>query len=323
MTYRMKRLLEILVVLLLVFAVVYFAIRSWNSAQAKKAAEAAQSGEGSATAAGISAITYNNGSATLSFKKNDAGEWIWSEHEDYPLDTGYIEELASAISGISPTTTIESGEGEALDAYGLDSPAATVDATRSDGSVLSLQLGNATDQGTYYMKYADSDTVYVIAATIWNDISRSIYDMYSLESFPALSASNISTVTIEGETTSIYTVRKEGEGDQAKYLWYNGAANVNDDETVQSMAEELSSLAFSSCVLWDPLKDSTELCGLAEPAVTLRVAYTDENARESTLTLYFGGAADENAWYVRWDDSTTIYSISKDSVAAIMTLAAK
>ena len=75
------------------------------------------------TEAAYSSLTYDNGSATLSFHLDEAGKWVWSDDPEFPLDDSTIQSILTLLTNLKPQQTIT--EGDTLEAYGLDQPFAT------------------------------------------------------------------------------------------------------------------------------------------------------------------------------------------------------
>ncbi len=66
-------------------------------------------------------------------------------------------------------------DGDTAEAYGFHQPTATLNATRGDGTELSLVLGKPTmDKKSYYlMMDNDESTTYIIADTLDHDLRQS------------------------------------------------------------------------------------------------------------------------------------------------------
>ncbi|MGM9662591.1 MAG: DUF4340 domain-containing protein [Oscillospiraceae bacterium] len=312
-----KRVLEVLVPVLLAGVVLFFIVRSWKTSRASAGAEGADGSAGEDLSA-VTSITCNNGQETLEFHRDESGQWRWID-EDYPLDSSQVEELASLLSRFSPTVTVDSGESVDLEAYGLDFPSYTAAFTTAAGETTSLCFGSARDDGDYYMKYEDDDTaVYVAGSYLVDKVRRGLYDLCLPEEFPALTAENVTALTIEGSGGSaVYQTRKQG----ASLRWYHDGADVTGDAQFQAVLEALSSMTFTSCVVWDPAPESLKICGLKAPAVTLSVEYNDANDRACSLTLSVGNRRDEESYFASWSVSAAVYAIPQEAAAPLLAAA--
>ena len=79
-------LLGILVGLGILLAVVSAVKRSSAQREAEEAAAQDAASVITETEAAYSSLTYDNGSATLSFHLDEAGKWVWSDDPEFPLD---------------------------------------------------------------------------------------------------------------------------------------------------------------------------------------------------------------------------------------------
>lgn len=260
-------------------------------------------------------IAYDNSATNLSFTRDEEGGWIWADDPDFPLDGSYLDQLSGLITNLDPMQTIT--EGDTLDAYGLDNPSGTITATAADGAATTLILGKALSDGSYYLKTDDSDTVYVVASDLHDQISLGVYEMARLEEFPALTAERLKTVVIAGAQTVNLKISRDAED---KTVWKSGETDVT--EQVSDLASALPVLAFSACKDYNPSREAVTVCGFDAPAAVLTVDYTDDGGNEAQMVLTIANeTADGSGRYARLNDSTTIYSISDDITSAILSLA--
>ena len=149
-------LLGILVGLGILLAVVSAVKRSSAQREAEEAAAQDAASVITETEAAYSSLTYDNGSATLSFHLDEAGKWVWSDDPEFPLDDSTIQSILTLLTNLKPQQTIT--EGDTLEAYGLDQPFATLTAAKPDGGTLTISLGNTTTDGNSYYMLMNDDT---------------------------------------------------------------------------------------------------------------------------------------------------------------------
>lgn len=273
------------------------------------------------------ALSYDNGSASLSFSLDEAGNWIWSDDPDFPLDDAVITAIIDELSTLKPQQTITNGD--TLESYGLDNPTAALTATTAKDAVLTLSLGKATTDGdSYYMLMnGDESTVYIIADTLYNRLKTPIYDMMVLPELPELTERNIQSITIQGAAgedgtaglSTVLNARHTGEGDSTETSWRCGGSDVTGNETVQALLEDLTGLSIDRCVDYRPSDEALSICGFDSPAATLTVEYTTGTDASQTLTLYIGiKAASGDGRYVQLKDDTTIYLLPTASLDPLM-----
>ena len=337
MNRQQQKLLRGLVIAAVVLLAVLAAVLLFKRHSAEKQAEeeAAQEAASAITEDhGYTSLTYTNSTATLSFTQDEDGSWIWADDPEFPLDDSTITYIIQILQSLKPQQTIT--DGDTLEAYGLDQPSATLTATDAEtGETLKLTFGKATTDGTsYYMLMNDAESpVYIVSDTLYNYLSTPIYDMCVLPELPVLTEETLNSLTIQGavETTltaahneSTSTDETDGEDGEetSSVTWTSGETDVTDNETLQSLLDELSTLSFTKCADYKPSDEAVELCGFGSPTAVLTASYVTDSGTEGTLTLTLGTKnVDGDSYYARMDDDTTIYLISASAVSALVTAA--
>ena len=337
MTRQQKKLLRGLVIAAVVLLAVLIAVLliKRNNAAKQAEEEAAQEAASSITEDhGYTSLTYSNGTATLSFSQDEEGSWIWSDDPEFPLDDTTVTSIVETIQSLKPQQTIT--DGDTLDAYGLDQPSATLTATDAEtGETLKLTFGKATTDGTsYYMLMNDAESpVYIVADTLYNYLSTPIYDMCVLPELPVLTEDTINSLTIQGTAETTLTASRSEDADTGSeddadeettpsVTWTSGETDVTDNETLQSLLDELGGLYFTKCADYKPSDEAVELCGFTAPTAVLTASYVTDSGTEGTLTLTIGTKnVDGDSYYARIDDDTTIYLISASTVSTLVSVA--
>lgn len=337
MNRQQQKLLRGLVIAAVVLLAVLAAVLLFKRHSAEKQAEeeAAQEAASAITEDhGYTSLTYTNSTATLSFTQDEDGSWIWADDPEFPLDDSTITYIIQILQSLKPQQTIT--DGDTLEAYGLDQPSATLTATDAEtGETLKLTFGKATTDGTsYYMLMNDAESpVYIVSDTLYNYLSTPIYDMCVLPELPVLTEETLNSLTIQGavETTltaahneSTSTDETDGEYSEetSSVTWTSGETDVTDNETLQSLLDELSTLSFTKCADYKPSDEAVELCGFGSPTAVLTASYVTDSGTEGTLTLTLGTKnVDGDSYYARMDDDTTIYLLSASAVSALVTAA--
>ena len=181
-----------IVAALVIILAVVLAVKRSNAQQAAEEA-ARQEAESviTQTEASYTALTYDNGTTTLSFHLDEEGTWVWSDDPEFPLDDTTVQSILDLLADLRPQQTIT--DGDTLDAYGLDQPFATLTATQADGGTLTIALGNTTTDGTSYYMLMDGQEspVYIISDALYRYMSETIYDMCDLPELPVLTEDTI------------------------------------------------------------------------------------------------------------------------------------
>ena len=282
------------------------------------------------TVEGYSALVYSNGSTTLSFTAEEDGDWAWENDPQFPLRQETINSILALLINWRPQQTLAAEED--LSAYGLDEPAGALTLTGADGSVRALSFGKTTTDGTsrYVMEQSDPSTVYIIADTLFTQMSVPIYDMCDVPLLPLLEESAIRSILIRGpenedDTPALVTVltTAKRDGDGGPVTWLQGSENVTANETVRALLEDIRALVFSRCVDYDPSDEALTICGFDTPPAALTVNYTTDTGTEETISLTIGAQVlDGSGRYVRLGDSTTIYSLPTAALDPLMRVAA-
>ncbi len=334
MNKRHRRTLLLLLLTAAVLTAAVLAVRSTKTRRSQEGPGSSGSTSGMMSeSASYKAISYHNGSATLSFALNKEGAWYWTDDPDFPLNQDYLIQMANTLSTLKPQQTIT--DGAAPEDYGLSEPSRTLSATASNGQLTTLALGNATSDGnSYYMLMNDSETpLFIISNELVKEMSVGIYDMFLLPSLPALTEDRLGSVTLTGAvTTELSAFRAQtqtGESgeeatpeDGGSVTWLCGGADVTADEQVQRVLTQLTTLELEACVDYRPSHGAAALCGFDAPTATVTVNYTGDGNTAQTLTLCVGNPVlTGDGQYVRVNDDTTIYRMAADKLDALLAVA--
>ncbi len=268
----------------------------------------------------ITAMEYYNGTAFLSFAQNEEGAWYWTQDPLFPLNETYPAAVAAEVQGLSATTTIAGGEGDTLESYGLDASDLYIKTTSVNGAVSTLLIGNKLDTGEYYVRFEESDTVYVVSAALMEAVSLDINDMAVIEALPLLDETTITSLTVSGtgEDTVTYTVKEEGEG---VYHWYEKGRAVDGDPTLTALLDEIAALSFDACIDYRPSEEALAICGITTPTASLTVEYMAEGVA-SELQLLVGALREDGlTHFAAMAPEGTVYSLAHDSVTTLLSMA--
>lgn len=336
MSNQQKRTFRILLAIAVVLAVALAAVLIYKNQAAQAQAEAEAQAEADAVITQeqeYNALSYNNGSATLSFTLDENGSWVWADDPTFPLDQTTVTAIVDLISSLTPQQTIT--DGDTLEAYGLDNPTATLTASGADGASLTLSLGKTTTDGqSYYMMMnEDQSTVYIIAGTLYDYLSTPIYDMCILPEIPDLAEENLDSITVTGTVTTTLTAAREeteaSDGEETDgeetdtqavtVTWTDGeGTDVTENQQLTALLTELETFTLTKCADYRPSDEAVSLCGFDTPAAVAEIVIGS-----TTFTITVGGATlDGTGYYVRIDDDTTIYQATTASVDTLLEVAA-
>lgn len=273
------------------------------------------------------ALTYSNGSTTLSFTLDEAGVWHWDADETFPLDDATVRDILSQLTSWKPQQILT--DQESLDAAGLAESTASLSAAAAKGGATTLLFGKATTDGTscYVRLNGDETTVYIIDNTILGLMNVPIYDMCVLPELPALAESDLRSVTVqgpapaeEGAAAPVTTLTNQSAGEGVS--WRTNGANVTDAQAVRDLMEDLTNLQVSKCVDYAPSDEAAELCGFSSPQAILRLLYTQDEQEGEILMSVGGMPPDQSGRYVRFGESAPIYLAASELLDPLMSIAA-
>lgn len=280
----------ILIGVLVLLLILYFALSTWNKKQDSKEEETVKVTD--LKTSEITGVKYNLGTGEMNFEK-DGDTWYYTADKDFPLRQSYPKTVAGAMGQLSADRELE--DADALEEYGLDHPTYTVTLTDEDGTVTTIKVGNATGND-YYATVDDTEKVYTIPATSLDDIQTELDQIAQLDTYPSIGSGNLKkeVITQNGETT---TYDSENE-DQA--------------EDVAAVAGGLGAATLSEVA--DYSVDDADLAGYgldATSRITVEVTYTSDD-EDQTMTLYIGGENGSGDRYVMMNDSRIVYLISDE-----------
>ena len=212
---------------------------------------------------------------------------------------------------------------------GFDQPSGSLTASAASGST-TLLFGRTTNDGnSYYVRLnGDETTAYILPGTLYQLISRPIYDMMELPTLPELPEDRLLSITIQGPdeedgTVGRVTVLTAYQGEEGT-SWRGDGANITDAPVVRALLEDFAALTITKCVDYHPSDDAAALCGFDNPAAKVSIRYTTETDAEQTLQLTIGSRLpDETGRYVQLGDDSTIYFLPTELLDPLMAVSVK
>ena len=330
MTWQERRIVTFLsAVLAVLFAIVLVLLgaRYKQNRAEKEAAQEAGSTVPAADPMAYNALSYENGSFTLSFSLDENGNWVWADDPSFPLDDTTILGITGQLAAWNPQQTV-TDEAVLADA-GFNQPSGSLTASAASGST-TLLFGRTTNDGnSYYVRLnGDETTAYILPGTLYQLMSRPIYDMMELPELPVLAEDRLLSVTIQGPdeedgNVGRVTVLTAYQGEDGT-SWRGDGANITDAPVVRALLEDFAALTITKCVDYHPSDDAAALCGFDNPAAKVSIRYTTETDAEQTLQLTIGSRLpDETGRYVQLGDDSTIYFLPTELLDPLMAVSVK
>ncbi|MBX3025526.1 DUF4340 domain-containing protein [bacterium] len=217
--------------------------------------------------ADVTAVTLSasDGNAVELAKKD--GNWWIEQPARYRADNNAVRALLSTVRNLRATDFANDNPAPAdLATYGLTPPQRQLALRAGADKTITLDVGNATDQGLY-VKSSDRPTVFVVGKWVQSDLSKGVNELRdkTLLTFDPTAAAAIAVSRADGADFTL--VSKDGQ-------WaLEGASAPTNPATAQAFVGALSRLAGAQ-VLADSATDLAAY-GLAPPAITIRVTGSD------------------------------------------------
>lgn len=263
------------------------------------------------TAEGMTALTLHDGEVTLRLVRGEEEQWQWGDQPDFPLDQTAVAAILTLPETIATSDALT--DSDDLSLYGLEDPQKYITATVG-GEDSTCYIGTQATDGRWYALLPDN-TVRLVPEEVGTLLTSGIYSLAVLPEVPTLTAENILSVTVlSGE--DILTIVTDSEG---KRMFRSR------DVTAQTatLIEELSTLAITACVDYEPATGAAAVCGLDAPTATLTVTYTTDVGQEAVFVMNIGGDTGDGGYYVTIGEDDTIYRVEEACLGAVLTLAAE
>ena len=261
---------------------------------------------------GITALTLSDDTQVLRFHR-DGDIWYWQDDETFPLDQASMPALLEAAAAMTAAPSVPAGDD--LSAYGLDDAKTSLSVT-ADGETLTFTRGDQAASGDWYLRCTEDGTVRTVsddAVKVFQLLDGSIYDMAVLPTLPAITMDTLHTAAITG-----------AGGVQINLRVVDGVRKVGArDVTAETAAlmDELSQLAVTACVDYDPAEGAAAVCGLDAPEAVLTLTYANAVGTEETLIVTVGLPIGDGGRYVTLGGDATIYRMEETSLVQLLTLA--
>ncbi len=335
----------------------YAGVKTYVSSQEAKESEAEDKSETvtDISSDDVKSVAYTADQDNVELDKEDNG-WVRKDETDFPLNQDSVDSAVN--NAIQLTADQKITDVEDLSEYDLDSPQNEIKITTEDGTETVLQVGmenSSTSQ--YYVKKADDDkTVYLVSQSSLEPFMGSVYDnMAQSETFPTVTTATISDVKVDKEDgyelkqdpdDLFWTVSDDKNSEKAdtskagevtsaigsmaydKFVDYNCTddskygfdnpyavitAKYTEEETTEDTTDEKETADTSE----DENADTTEVSGDSEKSADEESTEDNAVTVDKEITIYVGDETDGDR-YVKVNDSDQVYTVTTDSLSAIL-----
>lgn len=258
----------------------------------------------------LTGLSWSDGEAQYRFVKTDDA-WSNADDASFPTDSEAVQALADDVTALEGTRTLENVE--SLSDYGLDEPSFTLDVEWSDGSTTRFSMGDATPfEDGYYLRLDDeTGKIYTIGSSLSRIFDVELTNLALLEEMPEVE--NVTRLTV-GETLDLEK-RERSETVDPEQLWYNRATGeAVQSDSVQNLIDAAQAISWSELLTATASEEELAEWQLDDAATVLTLYDGDEAA----LTLCIGATNENGDYYARLEDSKMAYTVSADSVSALM-----
>lgn len=245
------------------------------------------------------------GEETLKFYGSN-GVFIYSEDENFPLDSTKVAYMSSAIARIGVECEVDGGDPAD---FGFDDPEYVIKVKYADGRVNEYKIGDLnTFTGTYY--FMADEKVYMVASGLLTYFDYTLYELMVLDTVPqAMSDINYVTgilVKADGKENTVED--SDGKGELVKKLL---ALSLDDWRDYYADGEEKTSYGIDG-------EDLVKVTYKEAVPQTDANGNSTTNYLETTFTLFVGDSDGEDGIYISVGDSDIVYSVPVDELNEIV-----
>lgn len=274
--------------------------------------------------ADINTIHLENNSGSIDVLSetpvNEAGEteatvYTVKGYEDFDLQAGTADEIAKAASQLDFTKVI-SVDGKNSSDYGFDKPAATVTVYYNDDTSAKIIVGdNAPQETGTYIKFGDSDTIYIVSTDTVAPFSYSFTDMVSLtinDSASDTDNSQAKKITLGGtHLDKEIVIEPNSDADISTSYVMTAPIKGYASETASSNVDgNIRGLFATKVKMVNPSDAQLKELGLDNPYATVKAEYPD-----TTVELIAAEPDSEGTVNMMVKGGKVVYQIGKDSVS--------
>ncbi len=290
----------------------------------------------------IVSIHYTYEDTDLTFLKE--GEvWVAEEDKSRPINQDRVKSIIGVVDDISATRIIAE-KAENLEDFGLLDPTSYVQAALSDGTKVTLQIGNeaATGDG-YYALVNEDGKVYLLANSYGSGLKFTNTDLTAVAEDLTIEAANIRHITVDNRDSEDFELfYEENNGldnsGSAMFPWVilkpYPQRYTADSSAVTTLQEKYTTFDYIKCVDYHPTELSTY--GLDQPMSIIELGYLEtrtetldepekdpDTGEEITEKTYYdpkeyklsvGGLDENNNYYVMIEGDSAVYTIDKDAI---------
>ena len=253
-------------------------------------------------------------------EQTDHTEYTIKGYEDYDLQSGEPDEIASACSSLSFKSVSSADAGDKLSDFGFDEPRSVATVTYDNGTKAIIKVGANAPQnlGTYVM-FGSGNAVFLCDTETVEHLLYGITDLVSLTINEAASDSDTSgfkSVTLSGKNFDGSVVIEPNSSNEIECDYVITSPNevFADNTEASNISGGIRGLYADEVVAVNPNADRLKKLGLSSPYAEITAVYSDE-----TISLKASKPDADGNCNLMEKDGTVVYKISAEKIAWVNT----
>ncbi len=226
----------------------------------------------------VQKITFKKEDETISFQKDEEGEWLITEPLDAKADKYEVDRLASGFSDLNIERVVDE-EPEELEKYGIPQKEISLWFKDKDEPVKIL-IGMENPLGnTFFAKRDDETKVVLIPSHLKSLMEKSLFDFREKNIFK-FEAEDVKTVKLRAKQTR-WQASKKGE----EWFFKNPVNALAQSSEIDDILSSLSNLKAKEFMSEEKKKDDIKEYGLDRPEFEIIIGMPLAN-QEVTFSLH-------------------------------------
>ncbi len=290
----------------------------------------------------VSSLHYIYEDTDLTLIKEE-GMWVAKEDKNRPINQDRVKSILSIIDEIS-ATRIVADTADDLEDFGLAVPTSYLQVTLTDGSEITLQIGNKVSTGDgYYALVNEDNKVYLVDTSYGSGLKYTNADITAVAKDLTIEAGNIRRIRVDNRDGEDFELLYQEDNTldnsgSAMFPWVilkpYAQEYTADSQAVTTLQEKYTTFDYIKCVDYN----ATDLSkyGLDHPMSVLSLDYletrteklekpeknpdTGEEITEKTFydpkeyQITIGNLDEDNNYYIMIDGDKAVYTIDKDAI---------
>jgi len=226
----------------------------------------------------VEKITFKREDETISFQKDEEGEWFITEPLEAKADKYEVDRLADDFSELKIERVVEEVP-EELEKYGI--PQKEINLWFKDkDKPIKILIGMENPLGnTFFAKRDDETRVVLIPSSLKSLMEKSLFDFRKKNIFK-FETDNVKSVKLRAKKT-LWVASKKGE----EWFFRNPVNALAKSSKIDDILSSLSSLKAKEFVSEEKQKDDVKKYGLDRPEYEITLGMPLEN-QEVTFSLH-------------------------------------